>query len=108
LLDLQPCRGSGSQFFTWNSDGAIGWSGECVDVRGGKPVDGARLQLYGCKSASSNSVANQRFHIRGPIRSLNRCLDVRGGSATNQADLQIYDCKDSSNQIWEYYPDIRR
>jgi hypothetical protein len=108
LLKLTSCFPRAA-LFSWGATGALEWSGMCVDVRGGDPVEGARLQIYSCKSDSDVGVANQRFHVRGQIRALNRCLDIRGGVGVNNAALQIYDCKTSNNanQIWEYYPDIR-
>jgi len=65
------------------------FSGRCIDIPSGNPVDGARLQLWDC-----NGTAAQQWtpNSDGTLRGLGKCMDPAGGALTNGTPIQLVTC----------------
>ncbi|GGQ40908.1 glycosyl hydrolase [Couchioplanes caeruleus subsp. azureus] len=78
--------------------GAIrGLAGKCLDVAGGSPADGTKVQLYTC-----NGTAAQTWTVspESTIKALGKCLDVAGGGTANGTRAQLYTCNGTGAQAW--------
>ena len=65
------------------------FSNRCIDIPGGNPVDGARLQMYDCNgSAAQQWTANSD----GTLRAMGKCMDPAGGALANGTPLQLVTC----------------
>ncbi len=70
------------------------FSNRCIDIPGGDPVDGARLQMYDC-----NGTAAQQWAFQGQtLRSMGKCMDPAGGALTNGTPIQLVPCSDNPVQ----------
>ena len=74
-------------------------SNRCVDVAGGNPANGTRVQLWDCHGGpevrwrwNGASLVNART---------GKCLDVAGGSTAAGARVQIWDCLGNGAQQWQ-------
>ncbi|MFF2073888.1 ricin-type beta-trefoil lectin domain protein [Kitasatospora sp. NPDC058162] len=77
-------------------------SGQCLEVPGGVPGNGSRLQPAAC-----NGAANQQW-TRGDdltLRLLGYCLDNPLGQVDNGTPLVLWTCNGGDNQRWEVRPD---
>lgn len=74
-------------------------NGKCLDVNGGKTVEGTRVVLYNC-----NNGLHQQWYIDKIGRVVNRhsglALDVRGNSDGNGTAVQINKVTGGTNQQW--------
>ncbi|ROP31986.1 PQQ-dependent sugar dehydrogenase [Couchioplanes caeruleus] len=78
--------------------GAIrGLAGKCLDVAGGSPADGTKIQLYTC-----NGTAAQTWTVspESTIKALGKCLDVAGGGTANGTRAQLHTCNGTGAQAW--------
>jgi beta-glucanase (GH16 family) len=86
--------------YAWNSSsggaGAIvGYANKCIDVPGGNPVDGARLQIWDCNGTPAQSWT---FAADGTVRALGKCMDVAWGSTSDGAAIQLVGCNGNPAQ----------
>jgi hypothetical protein len=65
------------------------FSGRCIDIPGGNPVNGARLQMYDCNGTAAQSWT---FHGDGTLRAMGKCMDPAGGALANGTPIQLTDC----------------
>ena len=65
------------------------FSGRCIDIPGGNPVDGARLQTFDCNGSAAQSWA---FHGDGTLRAMGKCMDPAGGALANSTPIQLTAC----------------
>ncbi|MCL7458266.1 RICIN domain-containing protein [Micromonospora sp. MSM11] len=65
------------------------FSGRCIDIPGGNPVDGARLQMFDCNGSAAQSWA---FHGDGTLRAMGKCMDPAGGALANGTPIQLTAC----------------
>lgn len=75
--------------------------GLCLDVQGGVPSWGTRVQIWGCNGTN----AQQWIYdpSTGEVRSTlapNLCLDVQGGGAAWGTIVQIWGCNGTNAQKW--------
>ncbi len=73
---------------------------KCLDVEGGKVVEGARIIGFDCHAG-----VNQRFDITmkgGVIKVGGLCLDASNASFDNGAELILWRCHGGTNQNWIY------
>ncbi|MFD7134895.1 ricin-type beta-trefoil lectin domain protein [Streptomyces sp. NPDC059894] len=69
-------------------------SRRCVDVVGGKAVQGAKLMISDC-----NQSASQHWTFTdGTMRSLGMCVQLAGGSTADGTDLELASCDGSPAQ----------
>jgi Animal haem peroxidase/Ricin-type beta-trefoil lectin domain len=72
----------------------------CLDVLGGKPSNGGRLQLADCKAGDGQG---WRQSDRGAIRVFeNKCLDVLNHHTAPGSTVAIWDCNGGANQRWRF------
>lgn len=90
------CNGKAGAFMV-NRDKSL-----CLDVTGGKFVDGAQMQIWAC-----NGLPQQHFiwcddnRIVSAVNS-NMCLDVPGGAPGTSTYLQMWECNGRESQKWGY------
>ncbi|MFJ5035806.1 ricin-type beta-trefoil lectin domain protein [Streptomyces sp. NPDC088560] len=75
-------------------------SHRCVDVVGGKAVQGARLMIWDC----SESAAQHWTFTGGAMRALGMCVQLAGGSTADGADLELASCNGSPAQRFVLNP----
>ncbi|WP_338704223.1 ricin-type beta-trefoil lectin domain protein (plasmid) [Streptomyces sp. Q6] len=69
-------------------------SKRCIDVVGGKAVQGAGLMIWDC-----NKSASQHWTFTGgTMQTLGMCVQLAGGSAEDGTDLQLASCDGSTVQ----------
>ncbi|MFC4060676.1 family 16 glycosylhydrolase [Planomonospora corallina] len=90
--------GGGSGGGTGNGNGSALKSklnGRCIDIPGGKAVDGARLQMYDC-----NGSAAQRWTLNGngTVSAMGMCMDAAGAGTANGTPIQLHPCKGNAAQ----------
>ncbi|MET7694426.1 RICIN domain-containing protein [Streptomyces sp. NPDC005483] len=69
-------------------------SGRCIDIAGGKAVQGAKLMIWDC-----SGTASQRWTFTGgTMRALGMCVQLAGGSSDDGIDLEIGSCNGSAAQ----------
>ncbi|MFJ7495171.1 ricin-type beta-trefoil lectin domain protein [Streptomyces sp. NPDC097727] len=69
-------------------------SQRCIDVVGGKPVQGARLMIQDCSGASSQ----HWVFTGGTMRGLGMCVQLAGGSTDDGTDVELASCNGSAAQ----------
>jgi len=77
----------------------------CLDVTGGKDVNGTPLQVYKCSSLNANQ--QWKFHANYSIQWVghNKCIDLTDGKLSSGTQLQVYSCSNgNNNQRWEINP----
>jgi len=96
---LAECSGGKGtvSYFQLNRD-----TRKCMDIVGGKAVQGASVQIWNC-----NGNENQQFIWCSDGRIVSRindnmCLDVPGGDPSQSANLQIWPCNRADGQYWMY------
>jgi hypothetical protein len=76
---------------------------QCLDVVGGKPVNGSRLQLAACAGGTGQGW-QQRDN--GSIRVFeDKCLDVLNHGTAPGSPVSIWDCNGGGNQRWRFNAD---
>jgi Ricin-type beta-trefoil lectin domain len=101
---IWDCLGDAAQQWTLRTDQTLRINGVCLDVVGNGTGNGAKVDVYTCKAATSN--ANQRWQLNTSGQLMNpksgRCLDDPGSSTTNGTQLQIWACSapTTANQVW--------
>lgn len=91
-----PCN-SNTGLFRLNKD-----SSKCLDVGGGKVVNGAAVQIWGCNGQQQQSF---KWCSDGRIVSTvndKMCLDVPGGDPSKPNNLEIWECNSNDGQYWGY------
>ncbi|MGP4045966.1 ricin-type beta-trefoil lectin domain protein [Streptomyces sp. 2A115] len=69
-------------------------SQRCVDIVGGRAVEGAKLMIWDCSESTS-----QRWTFTGgTMRALGMCVQLAGGATADGADLELGSCNGSSTQ----------
>ncbi|MEV7080007.1 ricin-type beta-trefoil lectin domain protein [Streptomyces sp. NPDC093516] len=69
-------------------------SHRCIDIVGGKAVQGAPLMIWDC-----NGSASQHWTFTGgTMRSLGMCVQLAGGSTADGAGIELGACNGSANQ----------
>ncbi|MGW5064223.1 ricin-type beta-trefoil lectin domain protein [Streptomyces sp. NPDC004096] len=71
-------------------------SDRCIDVVGGKAVQGARLMIWDCSTAAASQ--HWEFKTDGTMRSLGMCVQLADGSTADGTDLQLAHCDGSPAQ----------
>jgi len=72
-------------------------SNRCIDIVGGKAVQGARLMIWDC-----NQSASQHWTFTGgTMRGLGMCVQLGGGSTDDGTDLELASCNGSATQQFE-------
>src|SRR5215813_8316188 len=71
--------------------------GNCLNISGGVPDDGARVITYPC-----GGQANEQWTIVGnEIRGMgDKCLNISGGVPDDGAPIIIYPCGGQANEQW--------
>jgi hypothetical protein len=72
-------------------------SQRCIDVAGGKAVQGAKLMIWDC----TQSASQHWTFTGGTMRTLGMCVQLAGGSTDDGADLELGSCNGSSTQRFE-------
>ncbi|MFF4354454.1 ricin-type beta-trefoil lectin domain protein [Streptomyces sp. NPDC001530] len=72
-------------------------SKRCIDIVGGKAVQGAKLMIWDCSASASQ----QWTFTGGTMRALGMCVQLAGGSTDDGIDLEIGSCNGSSAQRFE-------
>lgn len=74
--------------------------GRCLDVAGGRNVNGTNVQLFDCNGSRS-----QRWTYDAKLRrirnNMGRCLEVAGGVFANRTNIQLFDCNGTASQKWQ-------
>src|SRR6266540_1536519 len=79
-------------------------SGRCLDVSGGKSINGSRVQLLDCDDERSGQGWQQLDN--GAIRVFeNKCLDVLNHRTAPGSPVAIWDCNGGANQRWRFNGD---
>ncbi|MGW3633870.1 ricin-type beta-trefoil lectin domain protein [Streptomyces sp. NPDC005122] len=76
-------------------------SHRCIDVVGGKAVQGARLMIWDCKNTASQHWV---FSVDGSMRTVGMCVQVTGGSTDDGTDLVLSRCDSSPAQRFTLNP----
>ncbi|MFE9398071.1 ricin-type beta-trefoil lectin domain protein [Streptomyces flavidovirens] len=74
-----------------------GLGGKCLDVKGGKAVNGTQIQLYTCNGGVAQSWILQKD---GTFRALGKCLDNARNASTNGNPITLHDCHGQPSQRW--------
>ncbi|MCW8383748.1 ricin-type beta-trefoil lectin domain protein [Streptomyces justiciae] len=69
-------------------------SNRCIDIVGGKAVQGAKLMIWDCSQAASQ----QWTFTGGTMRALGMCVQLAGGSTDDGIDLEIGSCNGGAAQ----------
>jgi hypothetical protein len=79
-----------------------GVAGKCLDVDGGRPDDGTKVQLWDC-----NGTAAQGWSIDGGtiVATSGKCLDVKWGDSRSGAVVQLWTCNGTDAQRWNVQGD---
>jgi Ricin-type beta-trefoil lectin domain/Putative Ig domain len=100
---ISTCTGLTTEQWTMRPDSTLRINGKCLDVAGASKLDGAKIDLFTCKSASSGN-ASQRWAIgsNGELYNLHsgRCVADPGDSTTNNTGLVQEDCYGRAGEIW--------
>ncbi|MFI6132701.1 RICIN domain-containing protein [Micromonospora sp. NPDC051141] len=75
-------------------------SNRCVDVSGGRPDDGAKIQLWDCHGGPE-----VRWTWRGQqlVNSrTGKCLDITGNSTVEGTRVQQWTCNTAGGQQWQF------
>jgi glucosylceramidase len=75
----------------------------CLDVQGGSPAPGTKLQIYPCNGTPAQKWTPPAKDYQGAYVSglgANVCLDSAGGAAGARA--QISQCSGTSAQQWAF------
>ena len=74
--------------------------GRCINIKGGKGKQGAKLHLYRCHLKLNQ---RWRFNNKGEIIGDNGlCLDAPGGKGQPGDQLQVWPCNGSYAQKWKF------
>ncbi|MEU4625618.1 RICIN domain-containing protein [Actinoplanes sp. NPDC023801] len=65
------------------------FSGRCIDIPGGVPNAGSRLQTWDCNGTDAQKWT---FQPDGTLRAMGKCMDPAGGALTNGTPIQLTDC----------------
>jgi len=99
-VTIQPCINSAAQQWLFKGGAVQTFGDKCLDVTGGKNVDGTKLQIWTCSPKDSN----QQFYYTRDNRMIwintNKCVDLTGGNQGDGTSAQIWDCNGSINQVW--------
>ncbi|MFJ3672566.1 ricin-type beta-trefoil lectin domain protein [Streptomyces sp. NPDC090106] len=72
-------------------------SERCVDVVGGKAVQGAKLMIWDC-----NQSASQHWtYTGGTMRTLGMCVQLAGGSTDDGTDIELASCNGGAAQQFD-------
>jgi hypothetical protein len=87
-----------------------GRSGLCLDIKGGKSVDGANVQVHSCHGGQ-----NQKWVYdasTGLLRNaMGKCLDISGNDSNvrNSQSIQLWGCSTSAkDQTWDFSGGVLR
>ncbi|MER6401197.1 LamG-like jellyroll fold domain-containing protein [Kitasatospora sp. NPDC001603] len=69
----------------------------CLDIAGGKTVNGTAAQMYTCNGTDAQQFA---LGADGSIHALGKCLDVQKGETANNTLVQLYQCNNTGAQQW--------
>ncbi len=96
-VQLWDCQATSvDQHWSWNGQ-TLRTLGKCLDVAGGNPAAGTKLQLANCNGGGyQNWVAQSDGSMKNPTS--NRCIDAPSGATGNGTRLQIWDCNGSAAQ----------
>ncbi len=70
---------------------------KCLDVKGGRAVNGTRIQLYACNGGVAQSWILQQD---GTFRALGKCLDNHRDANTDGNRISLRDCDGGASQRW--------
>ncbi|WP_438306728.1 ricin-type beta-trefoil lectin domain protein (plasmid) [Streptomyces sp. HUAS TT11] len=71
-------------------------SHRCIDVVGGKAVQGARLMIWDCSSTAASQ--HWVFKADGSMRGLGMCVQLAGGSTADGTVLELAHCNGDAAQ----------
>ncbi|MEU9305781.1 ricin-type beta-trefoil lectin domain protein [Streptomyces sp. NPDC048269] len=74
-----------------------GLGAKCLDVKGGKAVNGTQIQLYTCNGSAAQSWIVGKD---GTFRAFGKCLDNARNASTDGNKISLYDCNGSAAQRW--------
>ncbi|MFJ3201537.1 ricin-type beta-trefoil lectin domain protein [Streptomyces sp. NPDC086989] len=74
-----------------------GLGGKCLDVKGGKAVNGTQIQLYTCNGSVAQSWILGKD---GTFRALGKCLDNSRNLNANGNKIELWDCNGTAAQKW--------
>jgi Ricin-type beta-trefoil lectin domain len=99
---VNPCNGSKSQFWIFNSAGqieSVAFPGQCVSIRDG--ADNTPVTLAACQASGNNLQWNPQPN--GQLTSaLGTCLNVFGGVAQPGTPVIAYHCiADVDDEKWD-------
>ncbi|MCA2213403.1 family 16 glycosylhydrolase [Jidongwangia harbinensis] len=64
-------------------------NGKCIDIPGGNPADGARLQMYDCNGSAAQQWT---FNGDGTVRAMGKCMDPAAAGSANGTPIQLVTC----------------
>lgn len=98
-FDLQGLRllASGAGAVLSPQGKVTGIGSKCLDVKGGKAVNGTQIQLYTCNGSAAQSWILGKD---GTLRALGKCLDDARNAGANGDKISLYDCNGTPAQRW--------
>ena len=99
---VNPCNGSQSQLWVFNSPGeihSVGFPGQCVSI--GNAADTTPVNLSPCQTNANNQQWNHQPN--GQVTSaLGPCLNINGGVANPGTPVIAYHCiPDVADEAWD-------
>jgi RHS repeat-associated protein len=82
---------------TFNAD-----PNECLDVAGGNPIVGQRVQLWDCNGGAGQQWA---AYPDATLRAFGMCLDVIGNATASGSKVQLWYCDRAGGQQWQVRAD---
>ncbi|MFE2143915.1 ricin-type beta-trefoil lectin domain protein [Streptomyces sp. NPDC059456] len=74
-----------------------GLGGKCLDVKGGKAVNGTQIQLHTCNGSAAQSWILGKD---GTFRALGKCLDNSRNLKADGNKIELWDCNGTAAQKW--------
>ena len=65
------------------------FNGKCIDIPGGNPADGARLQMWDCNGSTAQQWT---FNSDGTVRAMGKCMDPAAAGTANGTPIQLVTC----------------
>jgi len=99
---LNTCDGSGSEQWTFNTDGTVvNTNGYCLDVKGDATTIETAVDIYSCNGTKAQiwKVNITNHTITSPHSGL--CLDDKSALATTFNEVWMYTCNGTKAQYWK-------
>lgn len=84
----------------WRRGALTGVGGSCIDIDGGVPVDGNRIQLWACNGTKAQIWTATPS---GTLQVVGYCLRIKGGSAAMGLPVEAWTCDaNAAAQQWKF------